>query len=210
MFNNPTKKLKLIRFPEEIRVIKSLMEIIEHNFGLNFMVSDGHVMEMQLIATGMVIIPRQLKYLPFLHKLQIPSNHLKKLRNLEGCQELRFLNLQDNDLTDERLSPLTTLSHLSTLDISQNRITSLDIFAQLPQLENLLAGDNRITDIPPITFHSLKKLDLRGNPISQLRNLQFMEQLQEVILDEGNLPEPEQAIYHEGIEAMQTYCATHY
>ncbi len=185
------------------------MEIIEQNFGLNFMVSDGHVMEMQLIATGMVIIPRQLKYLPFLHKLQIPSNHLKKLRNLEGCQELRFLNLQDNELMDEKLSPLTTLPHLSTLDVSQNRITSLEIFAQLPQLENLSAADNLITDIPPITFHSLKKLDLRGNPISQLRNLQFMEQLQEIKLDEGNLPEAEQTIYHEGIEAMQAFCSTH-
>ncbi|MHA1521539.1 MAG: leucine-rich repeat domain-containing protein [Promethearchaeota archaeon] len=208
MFNNPIKKLKLIQFPDEIWVIKSLTEILEHNFGLNFMVSDGHVMEVQLIAAGLAVIPRQLKDLPFLHKLQIPSNHLKKLRNLEGCQELRYLNLHDNELPDEKLLPLTGLDHLINLDISQNNITSLEVFAKIPQLENLSVGDNKITEIPPISFPSLKKLDLRGNPIVLLRNLQYMELLQEIKLDVEMLPESEQTIYLEGIEAIQAYCAS--
>ncbi|MHA1612609.1 MAG: leucine-rich repeat domain-containing protein [Promethearchaeota archaeon] len=172
------------------------------------MVSDGHVMEVQLIAAGLAVIPRQLKDLPFLHKLQIPSNHLKKLRNLEGCQELRYLNLHDNELPDEKLLPLTGLDHLINLDISQNNITSLEVFAKIPQLENLSVGDNKITEIPPISFPSLKKLDLRGNPIVLLRNLQYMELLQEIKLDVEMLPESEQTIYLEGIEAIQAYCAS--
>ncbi|MHA1887425.1 MAG: leucine-rich repeat domain-containing protein, partial [Promethearchaeota archaeon] len=124
MFNNPERTLRQIRFPSEVRVIKSIMESIEQNFGFNFTIANGHVKEVQLISAGIVIIPRQLKDLPFLTKLQLPANQLKKLRNLERCTNLIALNLQDNRLTNAVLGPITKLTHLKSLDLSHNHLSS--------------------------------------------------------------------------------------
>lgn len=206
MFNNPERTLRQIRFPEEVRVIKSIMESIEHNFGFNFMVSNGHVVEVQLISAGIAIIPRQLKELPFLTTLQLPSNHLKKLRNLERCTNLSTLNLQDNHLTSEVLGPISKITHLKSLDLSQNRIKSWANLDNLSDLEILNLSGNSINEIPRLHLPNLKILDLRENPITELKNLHFLENLIEIRLDKARFSVEEQGIIEKGLQEVKNYC----
>ncbi|MCF2141064.1 MAG: leucine-rich repeat domain-containing protein [Candidatus Lokiarchaeota archaeon] len=209
MFNNPQRNLRQIRSSEEKRVIKSIMEMIEQNFGFNYIVVDGHVVEVQLISAGIAIIPRQLKYLPYLKKLQLPSNHLKKLRNLDGCKTLNMLNLHDNRLTNATLRPLEALTQLKVLDLSQNEIEGWENIDHLYSLESLILEDNLIKNIPALDLPQLKILDLRGNPISKLENLHLFENLVDLRLDASKLSEKEQKAYEQGIEAIKDYCSSH-
>lgn len=206
MYNNPQVKIKLIRYPEETRVIKSLMDIIEHNFGFNFIVAEGHVVEIQMISTGIVIIPRQLRYLSKLYKLQVPSNKLKKLRNLEGCNSLSVINLHDNQLTDQALSPLFQIHNLTSLDLSQNLISSMIFLKDLINLESLNLANNKISEIPLLPPISLKHLDLSGNPIKKLENLQNFPNLLTLKIDSEMLSQEEQEILHNSMDDIRKYC----
>ena len=207
MYYNPKKKLTQIASPEEVRAVRSLMDILENDFGFNYVVVNGSVVEVQLVSASLALIPRQLGYLPQLFKLQLQSNHIKKLRNLDRCKALGILNLSDNLLTGIALKDIAKSSpQLTSLDLSLNQIDSLLPFQRLEILESLNLADNKISTIAPIRFSKLKYIDLSGNPITELTNMHLWEHLINVKLDIDNLPNEEQEIYQQGVEAIQAYC----
>ena len=204
---NPKRKLSQIHSPEEIRAVRSLMDILENDFGFNYVVVSGSVVEVQLVSAGLALIPRQLGYLPQLFKLQLQSNHIKKLRNLERCKQVGILNLSDNQLTSSALKEIGKMSpQLVSLDLSLNLVDSLLPFQSLELLESLNLADNKIQDIPRVHFSKLKYLDLSGNPITELKNVHFWDNLINLKLNTANLPTEEQEIYWQGMEAIQAYC----
>ncbi len=206
MYFNPNLKLKLIKDASERRSIKSIMDILDKSFGFNYTVSNGNVVEVQLISVGLALIPRQLGYLPHLYKIQVPSNKIKKLRNIERCQSAKIINLSDNLLTSPALEGLTTLTDLTSLNLASNQLTTYHELAPLKNLESLNLSDNKIQQIPQCSFSHLKYLDLSGNPIVTLDHIHRYESLIQIKLEKTNLPSKEIEIVDEGIDAIKEYC----
>ncbi|KAK8862129.1 Septation initiation network scaffold cdc11 [Apiospora arundinis] len=130
--------------------------------------------------------------------------------HLDGIpQSVRNLKMANNCL-----SGLTAWGHLMNLqyiDISNNEIDSLYAFKDLVHLRNLRADNNHITSLDGIKFHDslqvlrvrgnliedvnmdgarmhrLTELDLQGNQISSIRNLDQLPSLATLNLDSNRL-----------------------
>jgi Leucine Rich Repeat (LRR) protein len=204
---NPKEKLKKIKDEGERRAIIALMGVIDKMFGFNYLISEGKVVQVQMVSTGIVSIPRALAELPHLYKLQLQSNQIRRLRHLKNCKTLRILNLSDNQLIDKELEPLMELSDLTSLDISMNKIKSLSFLSKLSNLESLNISQNQIEEIPPLTnLAKLKFLDLSGNPIKKLQNIQKFESLIKLKMEKADLDAEEQMILTQSIDNIKEYC----
>lgn len=129
--------------------------------------------------------------------LDVSYNELVSLRGLSGAQSLIQLQAAGNDLRDLRglvapnletlvlynnqLRDVAGIEHfrsLASLDISHNRIASLNPLRQLQGLSYLLLSYNRITDLGVLAEHkSLTTLYLDLNPLASLRPLRGLQQL---------------------------------
>eukprot|EP01051_Picozoa_sp_SAG22_P009708 SAG22_NODE_828_length_6952_cov_8.477240_3_plen_116_part_00 len=70
-------------------------------------------------------------------------------------------------------SPLSALTSLTTLYLSENRITDIAPLSTLTSLWELELGNNQITDITPLSaLTSLAILGLRDAPLSALTSLE--------------------------------------
>ncbi|MHA1886530.1 MAG: leucine-rich repeat domain-containing protein, partial [Promethearchaeota archaeon] len=114
--------------------------------------------------------------------------------------------LQDNRLTNAVLGPITKLTHLKSLDLSHNHLSSWENLENLKELEILNLFHNMICEIPRLNLPNLKILDLRQNPIKHLQNLHLLENLVELRLDKARFPLEEQKIITKGLEAVKNFC----
>lgn len=206
MFFNPKLKLKLVKDAMERRGIKSIMDILDNSFGFNYTVSNGQVVEIQLVSVGLALIPRQLGNFPHLNKIQVPSNRIKKLRNIERCQNATVFNLSNNLLTSASLEGMLSLAKLISLNLSGNQLESYYELRLLKNLESLDLSHNNITKIPDCSFSHLKYLNLSHNPILELENLHRYESLIQIKLNDCELSTKELDILEEGIDAIKEYC----
>ena len=206
---DPREKLKEVSDAEERRLIKGLMDLIGNVFGFNFNIENGHVVEIQMISTGLASIPRGLQKFPNLYKLQLQTNKIRKLRILDDCENLEILNLSDNQLNSAGLALLPKISGLKSINFSYNEIDSLENFADLKEIESLNLSHNEIKEISPLpNLSRLKFLDLTGNPISKLENLQYLESLISIKLDDSRLSVKEKEVLNEGMDKVKDYCRT--
>ncbi|MHA1648481.1 MAG: leucine-rich repeat domain-containing protein [Promethearchaeota archaeon] len=204
---DPREKLKEVSDAEERRLIKGLMDLIGNVFGFNFNIENGHVVEIQMISTGLASIPRSLQKFPNLYKLQLQTNKIKKLRILDDCENLEILNLSDNRINSAGLALLPKISGLKSADFSFNKIDSLENFTNLREIESLYLSQNELKEIPPLpNLSKLKFLDLTGNPIKKLENLQYLESLISLKIDDSRLSIKEKEVLIKGIEEVKDYC----
>lgn len=81
------------------------------------------------------------------------------------------------------IKPLSALSNLKYLNISNTRIENLEPIRFALQLETLIAADSRVANISLLQyFEKLKKLDLRNTPVVDLSALGRLQQLEYVDL----------------------------
>ncbi|MGF1603571.1 MAG: leucine-rich repeat protein [Thermosynechococcaceae cyanobacterium] len=86
------------------------------------------------------------------------------------------LILGSKDLTD--LSPVTTLPHLRSLDLSHNQIQDLSPLQTLKQLHFLLLSGNQIQDVQPLAaLPNLGYVVLENNQIQDVSALATLKQL---------------------------------
>jgi Leucine-rich repeat (LRR) protein len=101
------------------------------------------------------------------------SQLAEMVRNGEIRPDVRSLDLSNNQISD--LSPLRTLTELSTLNVSENNVSDLSPLSGMTSITFLTMMSNQITDISPISgLNKLWLLNLGGNQISDispLRNL---------------------------------------
>ncbi|EQC37655.1 hypothetical protein SDRG_05243 [Saprolegnia diclina VS20] len=98
------------------------------------------------------------------------------------------INLMMNEITSVGLSPS---SAVQALNLSYNRVASLDAIASLPTLQSLDLSYNNISDASTLSaqlarFPNLASLSLRGNRISSIQNLKVPPSLQALDLS-GNI-----------------------
>jgi hypothetical protein len=119
-------------------------------------------------------------------KLNLSSNAIERVEELEALTSLIKLNLAANQLTSNSgcLEGLLRLTALEELDLSCNEIRQLDVFShhviqqQQPDgsftLHSLNLADNHISDLAQIVhlqqLRSLTKLQLTGNPLCNTMN----------------------------------------
>ncbi|ORY56130.1 uncharacterized protein BCR38DRAFT_461783 [Pseudomassariella vexata] len=157
------------------------------------------------------------KQLKSLHKLDEFCGNIitldasnNSIRHLDGVPEsVRNLKLSHNHISE--LAAWGHLMNLQYLDISDNQITSLHAFKELVHLRSLRADNNQITSLDGIKFHDslqvlrvranliehvdldgtrmerLTELDLEGNQISTIRNIEQLPSLSTLNVEHNQL-----------------------
>ncbi len=207
MTYDPKAKLPQIRDKDEHRAMQSLMDIIDNNFGLDFIVVDGHVVTLQMAAAGLVVIPRQIQAFSHLTALELPANKIRRLKNIDLCQSLRLINLSNNAITTQGLHKMNNCNSLQKINLSMNEIDSMEPLSGMKNLERLDLSNNHIAEIAYIDLPMLRFLNLLGNPILKLENLHFFKNLEVCRISGKSLPPEEQALLQsQSIKEIQDYC----
>uniref|UniRef100_A0A673B370 Geranylgeranyl transferase type-2 subunit alpha n=1 Tax=Sphaeramia orbicularis TaxID=375764 RepID=A0A673B370_9TELE len=105
----------------------------------------------------------------------ISDKNLTTLCHLDQLLLVTHINLSSNQL--QRLPPqFAMLQCLEVLEADNNSIESLEGVYHLPKLEEILLRNNKIStlaDLQPLaSCPKLKRLDLRGNPITQTSSIE--------------------------------------
>lgn len=109
-------------------------------------------------------IPEEIVELGNVEELIMNNNHIDLLPAFLPLQ-----NLQTIDLSHNRLEylPQIHLPQLDTLNLSDNRISSIAPELQLPELKWLYLANNQLNHHSFSLAPKLEKLDLRGNQLTQ-------------------------------------------
>ncbi|XP_047004598.1 lutropin-choriogonadotropic hormone receptor-like [Schistocerca americana] len=124
---------------------------------------------LRLDRAGLQEVPASLcSICPRLRSLDVRLNKLTRIPDLNACKDLRVLDLSSNRIASLEGQPFLGLSLLHDLLLAHNSIPRLpkDAFEGLPRLQVLDLEDNRITDIHPeafLPFTQLEDLNLGEN-----------------------------------------------
>lgn len=121
--------------------------------------------------------------------LNISNNFLSNMTAWGHLINLQYVDVSSNNL--DSLSSLRCLFHMRSLRADHNKISSLDGIDQLEGLLSLRLRDNLVHTL---NFHDSKlqlltDLDLRGNQISKVENIQRLRSLTKLDLVDNNLSE---------------------
>lgn len=105
----------------------------------------------------------------------ISDKNLTTLCHLDQLMLVTHINLSSNHL--QRLPPqFAMLQCLEVLEADNNAIENLEGVYHLPKLEEVLLKNNKISTLADLqtlaSCPKLKRLDLRGNPVTQTANVE--------------------------------------
>lgn len=120
-------------------------------------------------------------------QLRITHNHLSSLTSWAHLMNLQYVDISNNELTS--LSAFKDLVHLRSLRADNNKLTSLDGIKYHDGLQILRARGNVLEEVnfDKSTLHRLTELDLRGNKIKRLENLDQLSALSTLFIDGNEL-----------------------
>lgn len=128
-----------------------------------------------------------IENLIYLKRLDLSSNQIDDISNLESLTRLTTLNLNNNQSIDleiianiksltslnlsgdqiDDISPLEALTKLKSLNLNNNQIVDILSIKKLTRLTNLYLAQNQISNINPLRASTkLKYLDLSQNQIN--------------------------------------------
>ena len=85
---------------------------------------------------------------------------------------LEILNLSFNSLKRLNVDVMRQLTNLTTLDISNNGVESLDGLQHATRLKRLLARSNQVQNLEPMfKIERLIEIDLENNPIDSAKQV---------------------------------------
>ena len=147
-------------------------------------------------ASGASISRREIASLAV---LEVPNSNIRDLTGLEFATRLTSLNLGMENVFDAGwsnsnriydLSPLSSLTNLTSLELSFTGLTDVSALAHLTSLTTLWLRHNLISDISPLAnLTNLEGLDLRDNftsdisPLANLTNLKWLNLRDNFTLD---------------------------
>ena len=134
--------------------IKSLADVSNPQYFISLRFSDRKVTDLkglnlfknlgELDVSGNLLtleIP-ELMQLQFLKKLNLSNNHIDNLFSLP--QNLEILNVSYNKLKHLSKDVTVNLKNITTLDISQNGLETLDGIESMKRLKRLISKNNQI------------------------------------------------------------------
>ncbi|OAA37621.1 Leucine-rich repeat protein [Metarhizium rileyi] len=122
-----------------------------------------------------------------IRELKVSQNLLTELTSWDHLMNLQYVDISGNDVTS--LSALKNLVHLRSIKADNNRLTSLDGLDAHDGLLSLRARNNTIeeVDFALSRFERLEELDLSGNRISSVRNMEMLPVLARLKLSKNRL-----------------------
>ncbi|RGP70080.1 septation initiation network scaffold cdc11 [Fusarium longipes] len=107
-----------------------------------------------------------------IRQLKVSQNMLTELTSWDHLMNLQYVDISGNEI--KSLSALRGLVHLRSIRADNNKLTSLDGLDTHDGLLTLRARDNLIeeVDFARVKMERLTELDLEGNQISSIRNLE--------------------------------------
>ncbi|KAI9773222.1 MAG: hypothetical protein M1835_006182 [Candelina submexicana] len=122
-----------------------------------------------------------------LRNLKIQRNCLSGLTAWNHLPNLQFLDISGNEV--ESLEGLRELVHLRELRADDNKITSLEGVLDLDGLVSLKVRRNLLVrvDFEATDMKRLTDLDLSGNKLSEVKNLQHVPRLEHLGLDDNEI-----------------------
>ena len=125
---------------------------------------------------------------PFLEFLLLGRNRIPSIQSLRGLRFLKVLDLSNNDL-EGGLDGIEECASLQELNVSGNRITSLDQLPKLGRLAVLNVAANRIISLAPLAdCPMLQNVNARDNMIEFTRQAELLVGLKwlQTLALEGN------------------------
>ncbi len=115
---------------------------------------------------------------------------------------LSQMRLQDSDIL-----PLTQLTKLESLSLTDNGLTDISPLAGLTELSFLQLGNNQVSDISPLAgLSKLKTLYLDGNPIDDFTPLHSLKSLTTLSLKNTGITEEEAEALEEALPNCSIHC----
>ncbi|KAK2826054.1 hypothetical protein Q5P01_020268 [Channa striata] len=111
------------------------------------------------------------------------DNDISKVEGLEGCLNLEELSLNNNNIST--LNGLSKLHCLTKLSVDGNQLSSLDasLLDQLPKLSFLSVDNNCITSLHGVQrVRSLLELYIANNQITTSRDIYYLKGLKNLII----------------------------
>ena len=105
-----------------------------------------------------------------LQTLNASKNRIETVPSLASLSVLKDLNLSENMIAS--LSWISGHQTVSVLNLSKNRITDISELSYCASLSDLNLASNQVTSLAALTLRRLTALDISGNPITALDELQ--------------------------------------
>ena len=128
--------------------------------------------------------------------LNLHGNFLQSLNDIPKLPKLEILNVSCNRIKDSDFPELIQLSRLIYLDLSGNMIESIEFLPFLPNIQHFYISFNYISNLNGISnFPNIKTLDLRGNNLTTLSDVKYLDSLPslselQITSDEGRQSNP--------------------
>lgn len=130
--------------------------------------------------------PVTINQISELTSLSCPSSSIKSIEGLEYATSLRYLNLNDNEISD--LSPLKGLSTLISLELRSNQIGDLSPLQELSAIQTLDLSSNQITDLTALqNMQEIKVLRLYDNQIKNIDVVSSMPNISQLLLGNNQI-----------------------
>jgi internalin A len=143
------------------RAIKTFAQWCQHKDSLHE--NTRHTIDILLLEASTKNCQEADRNLNKLNQLQIGANHITDLSPLASLTNLTSLDLGSNRKIND-ISPLSRLNNLINLDLSSTQIVDLRPLASLKKLTELDLESNKIDDISPLaSLNNLNFLYLGSN-----------------------------------------------
>jgi len=147
-----------------------------------------------------VIVLEGMQFVSNLTALDFSSNLLiEDISPLSRLIDLQQLRLSVNNIHD--ISPLSELYELRVLELTSNYIYDLSPLVELVKLNSLNLRHNQVSVLGALTGLNLKFLDLGDNEVTDVSALQYLDQIDILILDKNNIAELTPLVDNPGLAA---------
>ncbi len=113
-----------------------------------------------------------LEHLEYFNLTDDKLTSINSLENIKGCKNIKFMEFRGNQIDDLcNFEPLSYFPYLKEINLSDNIISELNVYFNVPSLERISLYNNQIKRISALkNLPALKTIGLNNNRITHLGN----------------------------------------
>ena len=136
--------------------------------------------------------------------LTVFTSGITNLSGLEFATDFEFFDFAMNEITD--ISPLATMSKLTTVGLLHNQVTDLSPLAGLSQLQDLNIIGNGVSDISPLAaLEKLTILPMQVNMVTHIGPLANKPLLSFVLMDDNLISDISSLAQNFSLRSVDTF-----